>query len=86
MLVDPTYTVAESYDVRLNPFAFLIDENGIIRLRGLVNSWPQLDALMEEEGTVSPTSLPGSGTLNGPPIIPSDLIVGDHKGQLLQRH
>lgn len=54
MLLDATNAIAESYDVRMTPFGFLIGEDGIIRLRGVVNSWPQLEALLEEEGTVNP--------------------------------
>lgn len=55
LLLDPINAIAELYDVRMTPFGFVIDENGIVRLRGIVNSWPQLAALLEEEGTVMPT-------------------------------
>jgi methylamine dehydrogenase accessory protein MauD len=52
LLADPTNSIAASYDVRATPFAFLINEDGIVLIRGVVNSWPQLEALIEQEGTL----------------------------------
>lgn len=51
-LADQTNTVAGLYRISATLFAFLIDESGTIRIRGVVNSWPQLEALLSEEGTV----------------------------------
>ena len=31
--------------------AFLINEEGVVLIRGVVNTWPQLEALIEQEGT-----------------------------------
>jgi methylamine dehydrogenase accessory protein MauD len=55
VLLDPLNAIGESFDVQMTPFAFLLGEDGVVRLRGVVNSWPQLDALVEEEGTVNPS-------------------------------
>lgn len=51
MVADPTNAIAMHYSVHGTPFAFLIDEKGIILIRGVVNSWPHLEALLSEEGT-----------------------------------
>lgn len=58
VLLDATNTVAAHYDVRMTPFAFLLGEDGVVRIRGVVNSLPQLEALLDEEGTVNPTPYP----------------------------
>lgn len=58
LLVDATNAIAESYDVRMTPFGYLIDEDGVVRIRGVVNSFAQLEALIEEEGTVNPQPWP----------------------------
>lgn len=52
MLADPTNAIADRYGVRFTPFAYLIDAAGVILIRGVVNTWPQLDALLKEEGTI----------------------------------
>lgn len=51
ILADPTNAIAESYRVAATPFAYLLDERGLVLIRGVVNSWPQLEALLDEEGT-----------------------------------
>ncbi|HET9014991.1 MAG TPA: redoxin domain-containing protein [Thermomicrobiaceae bacterium] len=51
LLLDATNAIGKSYNVNMTPFAYLIDENGVVRIRGVVNSWPQLEALIDEEGT-----------------------------------
>jgi methylamine dehydrogenase accessory protein MauD len=55
LLADPENKIAVLYQVRATPFAFLIDENGLVRIRGVVNSWMHLDALLKEEGTIQTT-------------------------------
>lgn len=52
MLADPTNAIAESYQIDVTPFTFLIDENGVVLFRGIANNWPQLEALLREEGTL----------------------------------
>lgn len=54
LLQDANNSIADLYEVRMTPFGFLIDEEGVVRLRGVVNSWPQLEALLNETGTVVP--------------------------------
>jgi methylamine dehydrogenase accessory protein MauD len=51
LLVDSTNAIAQSYGVVATPFAFLIDEWGTILIRGVVNTWPHLEALLDEQGT-----------------------------------
>lgn len=52
MIGDPGNAVGMSYEVPSTPFAFLIDEGGTILIRGVVNTWPQLEALLAERGTL----------------------------------
>jgi len=52
VLADPTNAIGASYGVQHTPFAFLLDPSATILIRGVVNTWPQLDALLEEEGTL----------------------------------
>lgn len=54
ILVDPSGQTAASYDVSMTPFAFVLDRSGRVAIRGVVNTWLQLDALLDEEGTVEP--------------------------------
>ncbi len=51
LISDPTNAIALRYDTHVTPFMFLVDESGLIRIRGVVNTWPQLEALLNEEGT-----------------------------------
>lgn len=51
LLADPTNTIATRYDATVVPFTFLIDPAGVILIRGVVNTWPQFEALLKEEGT-----------------------------------
>lgn len=51
LLADPENSLAQAYDVVATPFAYLLDEEGVVLIRGVVNSWPHLEALLNEEGT-----------------------------------
>ena len=51
LVSDPTNAIALRYDVHITPFMYLVDESGLVRIRGVVNTWPQLEALLNEEGT-----------------------------------
>lgn len=64
ILLDPTGAIGEKYGVAFNPFTFLIDQNGVILTRGVVNTWSQVEALLNEEGTVR-TYEPGTNSSNG---------------------
>lgn len=52
LVADPTNAIGAQYDAGFTPFAFVIDEEGIILIRGVVNTLPQLEALLSEEGTL----------------------------------
>lgn len=51
LLADPANAIAERFDVRFTPFAFLLNESGVVLVRGVANTWPQLEALLNEEGS-----------------------------------
>jgi len=51
VVADPTNAIATRYETQRAPFAFLIDATGTILIRGVVNTWPQLEAILKEEGT-----------------------------------
>jgi hypothetical protein len=44
----PESNLLDTYKVRVTPFSFLLDENGIIRTKGLVNSKGGLDLYYKE--------------------------------------
>ena len=44
----PDDKIAERYRVRVTPFSFMIDENGVIRTKGLVNTKAGLDLYYKE--------------------------------------
>jgi methylamine dehydrogenase accessory protein MauD len=50
LLADPVGAIAANYKVSSTPHAVLIDEQGTVLIRGLVNTWPQFEALLEERG------------------------------------
>ena len=63
ILVQETRNVAKRYHVHAMPFAFLIDEQGVIRAKGTVINRQQLDFLLadarkEPAATVAPTRSP----------------------------
>lgn len=51
LLADPNNFVGANYYVKSTPLAYLIDENGIVLIRGVVNHLSHLEALLKEEGT-----------------------------------
>ncbi len=77
LLLDATNSIAEAYEVRMTPFGFLIGADGVIRLRGIVNSWPQLEALIEEEGTVSSKPWPSLSPAAMPSTHPENNAIRD---------
>jgi methylamine dehydrogenase accessory protein MauD len=52
MVVDTTGQIEKDYAVTLTPFAYLIDHEGKVVIRGLANDWRQLESLLEQEGTL----------------------------------
>lgn len=54
MLVDTTGEVNSGFDVRFTPFAYVIDSQNRVLIRGVVNDWRQLESLLNQEGTLQP--------------------------------
>ena len=52
MVVDTTGQIEKDYLVTLTPFAYLIDHEGRVVIRGIANDWRQLESLLEQEGTL----------------------------------
>jgi hypothetical protein len=52
MIVDDSGAIEHAFDIRLTPFAYLTDADGRVLLRGVVNDWRQLEALLDQEGTI----------------------------------
>jgi methylamine dehydrogenase accessory protein MauD len=52
MVVDTTGQIEKDYAVTLTPFAYVVDHEGHIVIRGLANDWRQLESLLEQEGTL----------------------------------
>ena len=59
--VHPDEALAEQYKVRVTPFAFLIDREGVVRAKGLANNRDHLDMLLRQaaEGHVPERSRNG---------------------------
>ncbi len=49
--IDVDDTIAHSYGINLTPFAYLLDQQGRVLIRGIANDWTQLEHLIAEEGT-----------------------------------
>ena len=47
VLIQESFVVSKKYEVLATPFAFLIDEKGIIRSKGIVNSKQQIEFVLE---------------------------------------
>lgn len=52
MVVDTTGQIEKDFLVTLTPFAYLIDHEGRVVIRGIANDWRQLESLLEQEGTL----------------------------------
>ena len=52
MVVDTNGQIEKDYAVSLTPFAYVIDHEGKVVIRGLANDWRQLESLLEQEGTL----------------------------------
>ena len=75
VLADPDNKIAANYGVNATPFAFLVDSHGTILIRGIVNSWPQLESLLNQEGTNFEGPLPWQNTADR-----ADTIAGVNSG------
>lgn len=52
LVVDTTGQIEKDFLVTLTPFAYLIDHEGRVVIRGIANDWRQLESLLEQEGTL----------------------------------
>lgn len=52
VLVDADGEIERRFEVDATPFAYLVDYEGRVLLRGIVNNWQQLDAMLEQEGNL----------------------------------
>ena len=52
MVVDTTGQIERDYLVSLTHFAYVIDHEGRVVIRGIANDWRQLESLLEQEGTL----------------------------------
>jgi len=52
MVVDTTGQIEKDYVVTLTPFAYLLDHERNVVIRGVANDWRQLESLLEQEGTL----------------------------------
>jgi hypothetical protein len=55
MIVDTNGQIEKDYQVTLTPFAYLLDHEGNVVIRGIANDWRQLESLLEQEGTLQMT-------------------------------
>lgn len=52
MVIDTTGQIEKDYLVTLTPFAYLLDHERKVVIRGIANDWRQLESLLEQEGTL----------------------------------
>lgn len=52
LLIDPEGEVERQYEVALTPFAYLLDFNRTVLIRGVANDWRHFESLLEQEGTL----------------------------------
>ena len=71
MVVDTNGQIEKDFEVQLTPFAYLLDYEGKVVIRGLANDWRQLESLLEQEGTLQrgrafvPVDEGGAGNSDG---------------------
>ena len=52
MVIDTNGQIEKDYMVTLTPFAYLLDHEGRVLIRGVANDWRQLESLLDQEGTL----------------------------------
>jgi len=52
MVIDTNGQIEKDYLVTLTPFAYLLDHEGRVVIRGVANDWRQLESLLDQEGTL----------------------------------
>src|SRR5262245_50631302 len=65
MVVDTNGQIEKDYQVSLTPFAYLLDHEGNVVIRGIANDWRQLESLLEQEGTLQTTQTWSGGDGKG---------------------
>jgi methylamine dehydrogenase accessory protein MauD len=64
MVVDTNGQIEKDYRVTLTPFAYVLDHERNVVIRGVANDWRQLESLLEQEGTLQAggwTAMDGDG-------------------------
>jgi methylamine dehydrogenase accessory protein MauD len=56
VVLDADGEIERAYDVQSMPFAYLLDEQRRVLVRGIVNDWTHLESLLAEEGTLQPSN------------------------------
>jgi methylamine dehydrogenase accessory protein MauD len=51
-LIDESTHASEAYDVKMTPFAYVLDDQRRVLIRGIANNWLGFEALMEQEGVL----------------------------------
>lgn len=59
MLHDAKGATQSAFEVSLTPFVFVLDADNRVLIRGVANNWVQLDALLDQEGSLEPGLDPG---------------------------
>jgi hypothetical protein len=54
LLVDEKHEIMPKYQVPGTPFAYLLDPNRRVLIRGVANDWGQFEALLDEKGIQEP--------------------------------
>ncbi|HEX7345197.1 MAG TPA: redoxin domain-containing protein [Candidatus Limnocylindrales bacterium] len=54
VIVDDSGDAERAYQVELTPFMYLLDWQGRVMIRGVVNNWTQLESMLDQEGTLEP--------------------------------
>ncbi|HEY3050367.1 MAG TPA: redoxin domain-containing protein [Gaiellaceae bacterium] len=52
MVIDTNGQIEKDYMVTLTPFAYVLDHEGRVVIRGVANDWRQLESLLDQEGTL----------------------------------
>ena len=69
MVVDTNGQIEKDYMVTLTPFAYVLDHEGRVVIRGVANDWRQLESLLDQEGTLQAgrgwVDVDGDGNGNG---------------------
>jgi hypothetical protein len=51
-LIDEGGDIQSAYEIGVTPFSYVLDRDRRVLVRGVANNWKQLDALLDQEGTL----------------------------------